>query len=87
MKFLIALLFCLPLFTQAQSWRPDKAVELVVGAAPGGANDRIGRSLQRLLQNAKVGTVNVLNKPGGGQSVRQPLQPPPTRQSCSTRRR
>lgn len=54
---------------RAQSWRPDKPVELVIGAAPGGANDRIGRSLQRLLQDAKAGTINVVNKPGGGQSV------------------
>lgn len=54
----------------AQSlWKPDRPVELVVGAAPGGANDRIGRSLQRLLQDGRVNTVNVVNKPGGGQSV------------------
>jgi putative tricarboxylic transport membrane protein len=54
----------------AQGWKPDKPVELVVGAAPGGANDRIGRSLQRLLQDGRVSTtVNVVNKPGGGQTV------------------
>lgn len=61
----------LPLATQAQApWKPDKPVELIVGAAPGGANDRIGRTLQRLLQDGRVPTpVNVVNKPGGGQSV------------------
>lgn len=71
MRVLLALLTSIPLLTQAQvpAWKPDKAVELVVGAAPGGANDRIGRTLQRLLQDGKVNTVNVLNKPGGGQSV------------------
>ena len=61
----------MPLLAQAQApaWKPDKPVELIIGAAPGGANDRIGRTLQRLLQDGKVNTVNVLNKPGGGQSV------------------
>lgn len=61
-----------PLLTWAQTptWKPDKPVELVVGAAPGGANDRIGRSLQRLLQDGRVNsTINVINKPGGGQTV------------------
>lgn len=72
MRLLIALLTAIPLLAQAQTpaWKPDKAVELVVGAAPGGANDRIGRTLQRLLQDGRVSTpVNVINKPGGGQSV------------------
>jgi putative tricarboxylic transport membrane protein len=47
-------------------------VELVIGAAPAGANDRIGRTLQRLMQESKThptGVINVVNKPGGGQSV------------------
>jgi putative tricarboxylic transport membrane protein len=66
------MLVLIPLLTHAQApaWKPDKPVELIIGAAPGGANDRIGRSLQRLLQDGRVGTtINVLNKPGGGQSV------------------
>jgi putative tricarboxylic transport membrane protein len=51
-------------------WKPERPVELVVGAAPGGANDRIGRSIQRMLQDAKLApTVVVVNKAGGGQSV------------------
>lgn len=70
MRFLIALLFTLASFAHAQGWKPDRPVELIVGAAPGGANDRIGRSLQRLLQDGRVSTsVNVVNRPGGGQSV------------------
>lgn len=71
MKSLLTLLAFIPLLTCAQTpaWKPDKPVELVIGAAPGGANDRIGRTLQRLLQDGKVNTVNVVNKPGGGQSV------------------
>jgi len=71
-NWLIVLLVWFPLWSHAQApaWKPDKAVELIVGAAPGGANDRIGRTLQRLLQDGRVSTpVNVVNKPGGGQSV------------------
>ncbi len=72
MRVLPALLVLIPLFAHAQgsAWKPEKPVELIVGAAPGGANDRIGRTLQRLLQDGRVATpVTVLNKPGGGQSV------------------
>ena len=75
MKFLltlVTLLTLIPLLACAQTpaWKPDKSVELIIGAAPGGANDRIGRSLQRLLQDGRVNSpINVLNKPGGGQSV------------------
>jgi putative tricarboxylic transport membrane protein len=73
MRIAAALLLA-PAFAFAQApqtgWKPDKPVELVVGAAPGGANDRIGRSLQRLLQDLKfANTVVVTNKPGGGQAV------------------
>jgi len=52
-------------------WRPEKPIEVIVGAAPGGANDRVGRTIQQVLQTAKLVTtpVNVVNKPGGGQSI------------------
>ena len=73
MKRIVAvLLTIIPLSLQAQApaWKPDRPVELVIGAAPGGANDRIGRTLQRLLQDGRVSApINVVNKPGGGQSV------------------
>ena len=72
MKYLCLLFSLMPLLAPAQapSWKPAKPVEITVGAAPGGANDRIGRTLQRLLQDGRVSTlVSVLNKPGGGQSV------------------
>src|SRR3954471_12139235 len=71
MHVTIAALLLIPALAFAQSgWKPDRAVELVVGAAPGGANDRIGRSIQRLLQDMKLANpVVVVNKPGGGQSV------------------
>lgn len=74
MKILALLLSLMPFagLAQTAAWKPERPVELVVGAAPGGANDRIGRSLQRLLQDGRpgnLGSVNVVNKPGGGQSV------------------
>ena len=72
MRFWFTLLTLIPFlgFAQTPAWKPDNPIELFMGAAPGGANDRIGRSLQRLLQEGRVNTtINVLNKPGGGQSV------------------
>lgn len=73
MIFAVALLLA-PALAIAQApqtgWKPERPVELIVGAAPGGANDRIGRSLQRMLQDSKLAnTVVVVNKPGGGQAV------------------
>src|SRR5690242_20299420 len=69
MRYLLAVLM-LPALAFAQAWKPEKPVELIVGAAPAGANDRIGRSIQRLLEEMKLASpVNVVNKPGGGQTV------------------
>jgi putative tricarboxylic transport membrane protein len=72
MRCVYVLLIVLPALALAQApgWRPDRPVELIIGAAPGGANDRIGRALQRVLQDAKIANpVVVVNKPGGGQAI------------------
>lgn len=74
MRTIVSLLLLIPVIAAAQEqqagWKPDRPVELVIGASPGGANDRIGRAIQRVLQESKaVNTINVVNKPGGGQSV------------------
>lgn len=55
----------------AQSWQPEKAVELTVSSSPGGSNDRIARTLQRIMQEKKLVPVpvSVLNKPGGNQTI------------------
>lgn len=55
----------------AQSWSPDRAVEIAVSSAPGGSNDRIARTLQRIIQEQKLVPVpvSVLNKPGGNQTI------------------
>ena len=52
-------------------WKPRKAVEIVVGAQAGGANDRMGRVLQKILTdtNALPMPAVVVNKPGQGQAL------------------
>ena len=34
----------------AQGWAPQKNVEIVVGSAPGGSNDRTARFVERMLR-------------------------------------
>ncbi len=55
----------------AQSWRPDKTVEIVVSSAPGGSNDQVARMVQKIVQEQKLVPVpvTVLNKPGGNQTI------------------
>jgi len=55
----------------AQGWTPQKNVEIVVGSAPGGSNDKTARSVERaLIDNKLVNTsITVVNKPGGGGSI------------------
>jgi len=55
----------------AQEWRPDRPVELVVGAGAGGGNDNIARTIQKILQQNKLVDVpiNVVNKPGAGGAI------------------
>jgi len=56
---------------QAQGWSPSKNVEIIVGSAPGGSNDKTARAVERALVENKLvkTTVSVLNKPGGGSSI------------------
>lgn len=57
--------------TAAQGWMPTKNVELVVGSAPGGSNDKTARSVERMLRELKLvpTSLSVLNKPGGGGNI------------------
>lgn len=55
----------------AQSWRPEKNVEVIVGSSPGGSFDITARGMQQILQATKLvdQSITVVNKPGGNNSV------------------
>jgi putative tricarboxylic transport membrane protein len=55
----------------AQAWSPQRIVEIVVGSAPGGSNDKTARQVERILTEKKLvnATLTVVNKPGGGGSI------------------
>ncbi len=57
--------------TQAQNWSPSKNVEIIVGSAPGGSNDKTARAVERALVEGKLipTSMSVVNKPGGGSSI------------------
>ena len=57
---------------QAQpTWKPDRAVEIIIGTSPGGPQDQMGRLLLKALQDGRgfEVPVTVVNKPGGGGAV------------------
>jgi putative tricarboxylic transport membrane protein len=66
-----ALLLCaFATAANAQEWRPQKNVEIIVSSGAGGAADRQARELQKLLQAVPgVPSVTVNNRPGGGGTV------------------
>jgi putative tricarboxylic transport membrane protein len=55
----------------AQSWKPQRAVELIVAAGPGGGNDITARTIQRIIRSNRLveTSMNVMNKPGGGGTI------------------
>jgi len=55
----------------AQTWAPQKPVEIVVGSAPGGINDRTARVVEKVLADNKLtsATLVVANRPGGGGNI------------------
>ncbi|MGH8701615.1 MAG: tripartite tricarboxylate transporter substrate binding protein [Burkholderiales bacterium] len=52
----------------AQAWSPQRNIEIVVGSAPGGSNDRTARQVERILTENKLVNValTVVNRSGGG---------------------
>jgi len=52
-------------------WKPDHAVELIIGTAPGSGPDRSARLMQKIFQDGKYFAVPVVvvNKPGAGGAV------------------
>ena len=67
----MAMLVLVTASAQAQIWKPEKAVELLLGSGAGGSADSMGRHIQRILQEQKLVPVpvNVLNKVGGNQTL------------------
>ena len=55
----------------AQAWAPQKTVEILVGSAPGGSNDKTARTMERVLVAGKLvpTSISVVNRPGGGGSI------------------
>lgn len=55
----------------AQTWSPQKNVEIVVGSAPGGSNDKTARTVEKILSEKRLvpASVTVNNKPGGGGNI------------------
>jgi putative tricarboxylic transport membrane protein len=55
----------------AQAWSPQKNVEIVVGSAPGGSNDKTARTVERILTQMKAlpTSITVNNRPGGGSNI------------------
>ena len=39
---------------QAQSWKPDKPVELIAASGAGGNTDKLARTIQRIMQDEKL---------------------------------
>ena len=55
----------------AQTWAPQKNVEIIAGSVPGGSNDKTARALERVIVQYKLvpTSVTVVNKSGGGGSI------------------
>ena len=50
-------------------WKPERTVEVVVFAAPGGGNDKSARVMHKIWQETKLVDAVVTNKVGGGGSL------------------
>ena len=69
---LTALLCAASVNAYAQAtWKPDKNVTIIIGTSAGGPQDRLGRMLQKILQDTHAIDVPIAveNKPGGGGAV------------------
>ncbi len=55
----------------AQGWKPERAIEIIVGSTPGGGLDRTGRLFVKIMQERKLAEqpAAVLNKPGGAGAI------------------
>jgi putative tricarboxylic transport membrane protein len=51
------------------AWKPEKSVEIVVGSAAGGGNDKTARVIQKVWADTKLVESVVSNKVGGGGTI------------------
>jgi putative tricarboxylic transport membrane protein len=71
----VALASCLALMSintveaSADDWAPSKVVEIAVGSAAGGGNDKSARAIQKVLTQEQIAESVVLNKVGGGGGI------------------
>ena len=56
---------------QAQGWKPQKNVEIIVPVVPGGTNDKLARAIERTFLESKLvnTSVTVVHKAGGGNQI------------------
>lgn len=68
---LLAFLLIANAHAASLQWKPEQAVELVVGTAPGSGPDKNARIMQKIFQEGKFFTVPVvvMNKPGPSSTV------------------
>ena len=67
--FLLLGLVLMPCTAVHAQWKPERTVEIVVFAAPGGGNDKSARVIHRIWQETKMVDAVVTNKVGGGGSL------------------
>ncbi|MDB5416301.1 MAG: 3-phosphoglycerate dehydrogenase [Rubritepida sp.] len=53
----------------AQTWRPDRAINMIVAFAPGGGTDVAARTLARFMEHGIGQTIVVQNRPGAGGEI------------------
>lgn len=67
----VAIAVAVPATHAQQTWSPSRNVEIVVGSAPGGSNDKTARTVEKAIVDAKLipTSLTVVNRPGGGSSI------------------
>lgn len=66
----LALCCAVPAAFAQSAWKPERNVEIVVGASPGGGTDITARVLQKILKDqGSVESSVVVNKPGGSHTL------------------
>lgn len=68
---LVLLLMLAHEFAHAQTWKPEKNIEFIIGLSAGSSQDRTGRALQKVWQETKSVSVpvTVVNRPSGGGQI------------------